>query len=239
MAEYYVGLNLQPDNSNNKFEVGLNVFGIIKYGPSFDTTNHFFEVQRIIPLMETYDSLNVTTAKIELTRITPNNETLIYSNLTEKNNLYSDQGIVTQPADKWLFTCKYDTFEVQAQCIVPNVPTLIDKPLVLGQNNVEFTIKSDTTAFLYHVYLIDGSKIYTEKKVPQKGINTTFNVKTAWEITPKNTMIYVFAYDINLEKYLTTSNTFFKPNAFRPSFSTVNGGYGTFGAMCSMVVAID
>jgi len=45
-------------------------------------------------------------------------------------------------------------------------------------------------------------------------------------------------YDKNMVEYITTSNTFFKPNAFRPAFSTVDGGYGTFGAISSNLFVV-
>ncbi|HCC31031.1 MAG TPA: hypothetical protein DEQ03_13450 [Marinilabiliales bacterium] len=39
--EAYLGLPMQPENINAVFEPGLNIFGIIKAGPSLDTINHF------------------------------------------------------------------------------------------------------------------------------------------------------------------------------------------------------
>jgi hypothetical protein len=235
IAEYYVGLNFQPDMEENGFQQGLNVFGVLKAGPSFDTVNHYFEVQQLLPLNGSFDTMAISLADIQLKRIAANGDVQIYHPTNRNDGVYFDQSITTAPGDQWFFSCQYDTALVKSQCFVPNAPKLVGGVETTKEDSILFTIESDTTAYLYQVYLLNGNNFLTEKRVPQKGVNTSFAFKPNWTVTEGTNLVYVFAYDWNMEKYISTSNIFFKPNAYRPCFTTVEGGYGTFGAVSSAV----
>ena len=46
--DIFVGMPFQPKNISSEYTPGLNIFGILKAGPSYDTLNHFFEVQILL-----------------------------------------------------------------------------------------------------------------------------------------------------------------------------------------------
>ena len=237
IGEYYAGLNLQPNMDNSKFSPGLNVYGILKTGPNLDTINHYFEVQQLLNIADWSDSISLNDASIQLRRITKDWEQQHYAPaVVDTNGRYFDETIITAPGDRWTYVCVYDTFEVTASCTIPNTPEIVEGSLLKEENRIRFSIKSDETAFMYFVYLINGENALIEQTVPVAGSNTVFDLQPDWEIGEGGSLLYIFAYDQNLEAYNTTSNTFFKPNAYRPLFSTVEGGYGTFGATSSCLV---
>jgi len=238
IGEYYVGLNLQPDMSNSTFDPGLNVFGVLKTGPDFDTINHFFEVQQLISMQHYYDSLSILDAVISLKRTVQNSEVQFFQPQSKGNGQYFDETIVTAPGDSWLYTCTFDTFEVTSECIIPNTPQLAGDITLTGGNQLAFTVQADSTAFMYQLYVLSGENFFLEKRIPQKGFNTVYQVQLPWTVESESALVYLFAYDKNMVEYITTSNTFFKPNAFRPAFSTVEGGYGTFGAISSNLFVV-
>ncbi|MCF8358385.1 MAG: hypothetical protein K9H26_06475 [Prolixibacteraceae bacterium] len=236
IGEYYVGLNMQPEIEG--FEPGLNVYGVIKAGPTFDTINHFFEVERLLNILGTFDSMNVSNANITLSRKLITGETTDYKLAYHGDGRYFNEEIIAAPGEKWDYTCTYDTFYVRSSCIIPNTPKLMGEVNVSTGNSVSFTLEADTTAFMYLVYLLSDEAVFTERKIPVKDEATTFELAPDWNPVEVSTLLFVFAYDQNLEKYTTTSNIFFKPNAYRPPYSTVEGGYGTFGAISSAMFEV-
>jgi len=238
IGEFYVGLTMQPDMENSPFEPGLNVYGVVKCGVDFDSVNYHFEVQRMLDLLDWSEGMEVCDAKIHLKRITANGEEYSYdlSLLADSIN-YGCNGMETLPGDRWIYRCIEDTFEVTASCLVPNLPVIQNTQLV--ENSIRFEVMADTSAYLYLIYVFQGENLHTEYKIPSINQDTKFSTDLEWNVNDEPVLVYVCAYDENLRKYQTTSNTFFKPNAFRPSFSTVDGGYGTFGAIAIQSVVLN
>lgn len=241
VGEFYLGLNMQPNMKNSPSLPGLNVFGILKTGPDVDTINHFFEVQRMINLNTLEEQMLVENAVIRLTRTTRSGDQSYYFPKYYGNGLYFEENIETAPGDKWEYFCAEDTFEISSSCTIPNIPVIESKIEVSAINGYSFTLKADSSAFMYLVYIIQDNDFQLEKVIPETNKNTTVIIKPGWEIKKTTSLIYIFAYDVNLREYNTTSNTLFKPNAFRPSFSTVRGGYGSFGAIssCMEIVSVQ
>jgi hypothetical protein len=238
IGEYYAGMNMQPKLTREGFKPGLNVYGVVKTGDDLDSLNHFFEVNKVLFIHDSFDTIFINNADISITRYPVEGSEMTYRVENVRDGIYLNETIETAPGDRWLYRCSYDTFEVTADCIIPNLPQLVDAPKIRTDRSIEFTVVSDTSACMYDIYLLNGENYLFEKRVPVKGADSGFNLKPGWDTTVGTNSIYIFAYDKNLEKYYTTSNTFFKPNAFRPSFSTVNGGYGTFGGISSVLVVV-
>ena len=238
IGEFYVGLTMQPDMENSPFEPGLNVYGVVKCGADFDSVNYHFEVQRMLDLLDWSEGMEVDDAKIHLHRITTQGEEFDYDlSYYYDGSIYRNDSIQTLPGDRWTYRCAEDTFEVTSSCVVPNLPVIQNAKLT--GNRIGFEVKADTSAFLYLIYVFQGENIHTEYKIPSINQDAEFSTDLEWVVSDEPIFVYVCAYDENLRKYQTTSNTFFKPNAFRPSFSTVEGGYGTFGAIAIQSVVLN
>ncbi len=233
IGEYYLGLNMQPNMEDSPPIEGLNVFGVVKTGPTLDTINHFFEVHKMIDMLKLEDTLIVDNASIELERTTPDGESFGYFLDYSHEGLYFNTEIEVLSGDVWTYTCMYDTFMVQSAATVPNYPKMKGDILISENKGIEFSIEKDTTAHMYMVYIISGENFEIVQQLPHGEGDDYFKIKPEWELTRGEYMVFVFAYDRNLREYYTSSNTFFKPNAYRPPFTTVEGGYGVFGAMSS------
>jgi hypothetical protein len=239
IGEYYVGMNMQPNLSRDDFKPGLNVYGVLKTGDDFDSLNHFFEINKILFIKDSFDSIYVNNADVSLIRYPVVGPETAYQLKNVRDGIYLNATIETAPGDRWLYKCSYDTFEVTAECTIPNLPVIKSAAEKLAGNTIRFTVLSDTTACMYDIYLLNGENYFLKKIVPIKGVDSEFKLNPEWDISVGTNLLFIFAYDKNLEKYYTTSNTFFKPNAFRPSFSTVSGGYGTFGGISSTMVLVN
>lgn len=236
VAESYLGLNMQPDMDEADFTPGLNVFGALKAGETLDTINCYFEIQEVKFLGSTFENFTVEDAEIEL-QCTRTDGTLETYHLTHRENgLYMHSNLDINPGEHWAFTCTADTFRVQSECTIPNAPMIQNTSV--QSNGVQFEIGHDTTAFMYDVYLISGEKVQYNRVVALQTGNTPIQLKTTWTPTAGSTTLYVLAYDRQFERYFSTSSLFFKPNAYRPPFTVVEGGYGVFGGISSAKVGL-
>lgn len=239
IGEYYIGLHLQPDMENSKFEPGLNVFGIIKSGPDFDTINHRFEVHRLLDMLNWESGFEVNDANIQLVRKANNGDEFIYHLNSYNNGLYYSPNIVAVPGDIWEYSCVYDTFTVNATCTIPNEPLVDQSSVMIDGNSLSFNILADSSAYIYSVYVIQNQNADLVQLIPEHGRQTLVIIEPDWKLLESEILIYIFAFDKNMRQYYTTSNTFFKPNAYRPLYTAVNGGYGVFGAASSNQIIIN
>ncbi|MDA3879875.1 MAG: hypothetical protein PF436_05750 [Prolixibacteraceae bacterium] len=236
VGEYYTGLHMQPDMDGVKFEPGLNIFGVVKCGSSLDSANHYFEVQKILNLNKSDDTtIQIFDAEINLHRQATTDTQFSYLPQLAADSLYIDRQIEVTPGDQWIFTCTHDSFYVSATCVVPQQPQL-QSEVQLNEHSLSLSLLPDSTAFLYQIYVIENGNFDIMQYVPTPGKPVGIEFPLSWQPSTGNGQVYIFAYDKNFRVYNTTSNTFFKPNTYRPSFSTVNGGYGVFGAVSSTLV---
>jgi hypothetical protein len=234
--ELYVGLPMQPKNESAVFEPGLNVFGILKSGPTLDTLNHYFEIQQILELSDTISPMMIEGANVQLECATA--LPAQYNLYEYANGLYSDSTMQFKPGEHWDFTCTIDTNRVTSSTTIPNVPVVLTSSIQQNEGNITFAIEPDNSAYLYDVYFVSDKSVAYKRILPENGAETKVEllVENAAGATFK--YLYVFAYDKNYENYVATSNIFFKPNAYRPKFTTVDGGYGCFCSVSSCVILL-
>lgn len=232
--ETYIGLPLQPTNINSVYLPGLNVFGVLKAGAILDTSNQYFEVHYIPHVFDTTSSYSINDADVTL-----QNDFNTYNLDLIGEGLYVNIDVVPIPGQEWNYTCVYDTFEVTSLTIIPNMPVVAESTIDINDGSIRFTIDSDPSAFMYDVYYIDEYSFSTKRIVPEYGNDIEVQLEIEDNELGAINLLYVIAYDQKYEQYITTSNIFFKPNAFRPRFTTVDGGYGCFGSLTSLEVDLN
>jgi hypothetical protein len=139
--------------------------------------------------------------------------------------------VIGLPGERWDFSCEFDTFKVQSSCSVPNLPKLLGNSLRFTNNLVTFSIEYDSSAYVYDFYLYDGNTLVFERIEPICNQPLPVVLDIPSEMNIEQMELYAYAYDKNFAEYFSTSATFFKPNAYRPPFTTVLGGFGVFGAV--------
>jgi hypothetical protein len=234
--DIYVGMPFQPKNINSEYTPGLNIFGILKVGPSYDTLNHFFEVQQLLHISDTNELAGINEANITLEQLSGNYIVSTYMLTNYNDGNYTNSEITPDFGEQWTYACTYDTFIVTSHTHIPNMPVLQQGSLVATEKNISFAIQPDTTAFIYEVFYFNKSDYVFERFIPSKYEPTPINLKINFRDIEGSNNLFIFAYDENYEKYITTSNTFYKPNAYRPRFTTVEGGYGCFCSAASIQI---
>ncbi|MBI9068198.1 MAG: hypothetical protein JEZ09_12970 [Salinivirgaceae bacterium] len=230
LAEAYVGLPMQPKNINAEFEPGLNVFGVLTTGtlPTLnDSLRNYFEIQEIKQLSDTSQQF-IPDVFIQLDLHRTNFDTTYIVKDTVDFTYYNSK-IKTNPGDLYLFQCNYNGFFVTSQTLVPNIPEIVSNSLTRDASKITFEIKEDASAFLYDVYYTNENGATFQRQSSNINGNTLISINSSHN----NISLAVFAYDKNYEQYVSTSNIFFKPNAYRPMYSTVEGGYGCVFSVCS------
>jgi len=232
--DVYVGIPFQPKNINSEYKPGLNIFGILKTGPSLDTTNHFFEVQKLIHVFDTSEILEIDGAEINLQQIGLPDIRMELRLDNIGDGRYTNQDIELQTGEIWTYECKYDTFHIRSQTRIPEKPEIQDGSLKILSEKISFNIKPDTTAYLYEVYLINDLDFHFERIIGSN--ENDLRLEFEFEAKEVGNLLYIFAFDKNYEKYISSSNIFYKPNAFRPRFTSVEGGYGCFCSSSSSLI---
>jgi hypothetical protein len=122
--------------------------------------------------------------------------------------------------------------DVKAEATMPEVPVMLPGSLSITSNNIHFSLAPDSLAFLYEIFLFSDSS-FTSKIFLHEG---ALGQKIEWKLTINDDwkQLVVYAFDKNMAKYMTTAtSSFYSFNVYRPPVSTVNGGFGCFGAMNS------
>ena len=116
------------------------------------------------------------------------------------------------------------------EVITPHVPVIVPGSLVREVSRVAFRLQSDSTTGLIDVYLVnDVGYAQVARLVPDRG-----EVPVQFELpeTPQaGWRMLIYYYDTNLGSYYANSNTSLNFNKFRVGFTTLESGYGVFGAL--------
>lgn len=215
----------------------LNVLGVIRTDNEHGVSNSFVHVEYTTSVTEEYpDSLYIYDANVMVYSL--DNEVIADScffQYTSFDSVFDFQeyrsGIFRPKAgQKYLLKCQYPGYPtLTATTTVPEKPVLLTETIKTENNNFSFSIKRDTDAILYEVYLWIGDRAYQTKALrPEAGdISVTLEIG---KFKPLRGWLLIYAYDKNMSNYLT-SNITIKPNTYLPSFSTVENGYGCFGSL--------
>ncbi|HEY4784765.1 MAG TPA: hypothetical protein VIH57_01895 [Bacteroidales bacterium] len=220
---------------NHQFAPGLNIFGVIRPDSLDAKSMNLIHVEKVIPAVsDTEDSTTVSDFKAVIYKT--NNNVVIDSlcfTYTYPDTTFTHQpdDFIPMPGNRFKISCQSPGLPVlSAETIIPNQPVIVGDIINSSNNKAQFSILSDTTAFLYDIYLLAGSNQYYQRILRAKTGNTTVEIAANLSVG-SNAQLLIYAYDKNLSAYLTAPNLFVKPNTYRPPFSTVQNGYGCFGSL--------
>jgi hypothetical protein len=144
-----------------------------------------------------------------------------------------------QPGSKYELVCRSDSLPtVRCVAYLPFVPEIIQNTLIVDGEKIKFTLVSDSLAFLYDIYLFSANDFITKRFIHKE--NTPLEVEWQFEKKGDWQLMTIYAYDKNMASYLSTAtNSFYSFNTFRPPVTTVDGGFGVFGAMNLLEVVLS
>jgi hypothetical protein len=126
--------------------------------------------------------------------------------------------------------CQKEGFPVlSAETTVPNVPVIQEETIQRQGNSFSFQIMRDEQAGLYEVVLEGRNRLIKDRFLrPNSG---DVPISLSLDGVPKEVFqLTIYAFDLNLSEYLTY-NLSIKPDIYQKDFSTVQNGFGCFGAM--------
>jgi hypothetical protein len=122
------------------------------------------------------------------------------------------------------------------ECTPPSKPSLASEVNNSGVT-ISFSLKKNTSIYLYEVFLVYDDLLSNPYRIqPQNDKEETLVVIENFYPDEALQKILIYSYDKNLSTYYSFSNVFIKPNTYRPPFTTVDGGYGCFGAINELVL---
>jgi hypothetical protein len=237
MADWYIGLPLQPDFLEENYEPGMNIFGVLRPDSTGANNNSFVYIQQVLPAVgDTSSDWEITDAIVEVVSGDPADNLVVPFVIPDQDNIpgraYYRPEITFTPCagEVYRLCCHSEGLPVlEGETIIPGQPVISEGSLSTDAHTAEFTVLTDTVCHLLDVYLISREAYYTMRVVPDKQGNTKISFSSEKDISHGTIMIY--AYDRHLASYYVTSNVSVNFNKFRKPFSTVQGGYGVFGSL--------
>ncbi|MDA3823604.1 MAG: hypothetical protein PF450_13475 [Bacteroidales bacterium] len=229
----------------DNFDKQLNVFTILQPDNTGGFSKSVFELSRTrMALNDTLnDSILLSGAIITLLKIQDQAsidslsftyyypDSLVFDPLSDPNASFRLEELYTYSLE---ISCEGFS-NIYAKCIPPVQPILASEVSSEGET-ISFSLKNDSSIYLYEVFLVYSDKLSTPFRIEaQNDLNETmvFIENSYPEKTLQKKLIY--SYDKNLSTYYSFSNVFIKPNTYRPPFTTLEGGYGCFGAINELV----
>ena len=238
--EYYYGIPMQPKFfENSDWQRVINVFGVLRPDSS-SIPMSFVYMEKTYPTKNATDEDNVlknSSVLIFETDELGKRDTISLRFYENKDTAHWDfprfisSDLKPVAGRKYELECKNNGLPtVHSSAIVPHVPELIKNSLTVNSKSVAFSLKADSLTYLYDVYLFSYtdmlSKRFFHKEIETLEVNWALERSGDWQY------MAIYAYDKNLATYLSTStNSFYTFNTYRPAVTTVEGGFGVFGAM--------
>ena len=242
-CEYYLGFNQQPKFNNGDIIGGLNIFGVLRPDSIESYNKSFVFVQKIWPVLDMDNFTIIQNVTVRLEHLSNNEVTDVTEfPMVPPDSLFSDslyrplEHFIPQPGIKYRLICQYEGLpDAMGECVFPPKPKIIENSLSVDGNNVTFALAADSLIGMVDIYLIGESfSEFIERLVPSGTIDTDVELQLPFD--PQGLQIKIFAYDANLSVYYGNSNTAFNFNKYRTTISTLDSGFGVFGALNYIVI---
>jgi hypothetical protein len=217
-----------------KHELMLNVFGILRPDSIEGLPLSYIHLEFSYPTDNIPDSSIIPDAQVKIIKMdgiaAVDSFVFNYTDLgIFPTREYRNTSFFPQKGTYRLI-CRKDGFPVlSAETIVPNVPVIQEETVQRQGNSLSFQILRDEQVGLYEVALEGSNWLIKDRFLrPNSGdVPISFSLD---EIPSGACQLTIYAFDLNLSEYLTV-NLSIKPNIYQKDFSTVENGFGCFGAM--------
>jgi len=220
----------------------LNVLGILRPDSANGAPLSFIHIEHSFPIDNIPDSSIVPDAEVKVIKFAENSpvdtSVFIYTDLRifptkeyRNSSFFPGQGT-------YQLICKKEGYPtLTAQTTIPAIPQIEKGTLKLQENNLSFKIIRDEDVGLYEIVLQGKGWLVKDRFLRPKQGNVPFEFSLIG-IPKGECVIKIYAFDNNLSEYLTV-NLSIKPNIYQREFSTVENGYGSFGALNIFEMKID
>lgn len=227
------------DIIETEFTPGLNILGILY---NSDTTESFIYIEEALPTDTYYENMDsniVTNAEII---IWGEKDTTKYKFIIQPDVdscRYINKNFIPISGEKYYLKISARTdqgnLSVAATTIVPTLPEITSDSVKISDEVLNINIKSNDDIVRYDFYLFSEENLLAEKIIYSDFNCVQFNLE---EFDTLPTRIEILTFDKNLTTYLQTSNTLF-PQNYQENISTVEEGYGCFGAISKKNIHLE
>ena len=227
---------------NTEHQPKLNVLGILRPDSTDGISLSFVHVELSFPINNYPDSAIVPNADVKILKLKGNvivdSSNFIYTDFgVFPNKEYRSQSCSPTKGTYQLICQKEGFPTVKAQTTMVDVPQIEEGSFQVHESTLSFKIVRDEQVGLYEVVLQGNSWLVKERilRSKQGNIPVEFSLKN---IPKGECALKIYAFDNNLSEYFT-ANLSSKPNIYQKDFSTVENGYGSFGALNVLEMEIE
>jgi len=227
---------------NTEHQPKLNVLGILRPDSTNGISLSFVHVELAFPINEYPDSVTVTDANVKIFKLDGN------SVVDSSKFTYSDFGVFPNKEYRGQFffpkqgayqlVCQKEGFpKVTAQATMVDAPEIEEGSFQVQDNTLSFNIIRDEQMGLYEVVLQGNTWMKRDRflRTKQGNLSVEFALN---DISKGECLLKIYGFDNNLSEYFTV-NLSSKPNIYQKDFSTVENGYGCFGAMSVLGMEVE
>lgn len=213
-----------------EFEKGLNVFGLLR--DDGISGSSFIRVESAIEVDEFNDTMSVGIRSADVT-IMHNASSATYSfqfeEDTTRGNLFFNSYFTPTEGETYTLTVKAESFPtIFASATIPQRPGIQNSSFSEKSYNFDLIMTEDTGMYEVYLFLKGGGAIY------EKVINDGNQKKKLSLKIPDGYglpyLLNIYGYDPQLTEYTNAAVTL-RWNTYQETVTTVEGGYGTFGAV--------
>lgn len=239
VTDFYIGIPLQPEITENTFKEGMNIFGLLRPDSYGEFNKSFVYVQQNWPVLEFNDSsfTIIKYADIQLIRLEDNlSFDTIYFPLMSPDSSFSDtlyrpvQPYIPIPGNTYRLICSHDSLpRAIGETLFPNEPLVVPGSIKISDRNIRFEVGRDETIKMMDIYLVCSTcSGFAGRYVTSDTTNISITLPISGV---SQAIIEIYGYDANLAAYYANSNTSLNFNKYRTTFSTMEEGFGVFGSL--------
>ena len=215
---------------DTEFEKGLNVFGLLRDDGILGSS--FIRVERAIEVDEFNDTMSVDIRSADVT-IMHNASSAAYSfqfeEDTSRGNLFFNPYFTPVEGETYTLTVKAESFPtIFASTTIPQRPGIQNSSFSEKSFNFDLIMTEDTGMYEVYLFLEGGSAVY-EKVINDGNQKKKLSLKIP-DSYGSHYLLNIYGYDPKLTEYTNAAVTL-RWNTYQEMVTTVEGGYGTFGAV--------
>ena len=213
-----------------EFEKGLNVFGLLRDDGMAGSS--FIRVERAIEVDEFNDTMSVDIRSADVT-IMHNASSAAYSfqfeEDTSRGNLFFNPYFTPVEGETYTLEVKAESFPtIFASTTIPQRPGIQNSSFSEKSYNFDLIMTEDTGMYEVYLFLEGGGAIY-EKVINDGNQKKKLSLKISGSYG-SSYLLNIYGYDPQLTEYTNAAVTL-RWNTYQEMVTTVEGGYGTFGAV--------
>lgn len=228
----------------------LNIMGILRPDSIQSYSGSFIQLEKSVPVpFEETESREVRGARVELYKMEFGQvvDTIVfemsYFEEVTRDSAYRSQDFYPAAGETYRVECQFEDLPVlTSETTIPNLPELVDDTIYVHPLLIDFSIKYDSTSCLYDINVFRNNELFFQSRyLREEDEDLTISLSVgADHFLPVDTVeMVIYAYDLQLSDYITTSPSAIWPNTYQPAFSTVDNGYGCFGSLNILRREID